>query len=128
MSEDKIEVNMNVYDIPILVEALEEANKEIERLNKRIEDLNIINEEHQILNGMIRKELQQKEAIIKEVREYINSIDEIEVRYLDKEALYRNNITEYQIQEQLKKDKTLEGHFVKANKYYLLEILDKGKE
>lgn len=44
---------------------------EIERLNKRIEDLNTINEEHQILNGMIRKELQQKENIIKEVREYI---------------------------------------------------------
>ena len=38
MSKDKIEVNMNVYDIPILVEALEEANKEIERLT------NIINE------------------------------------------------------------------------------------
>ena len=45
-------------------------DKEIERLNKRIEDLNIINEEHQILNGMIRKELQQKENIIKEVREW----------------------------------------------------------
>ncbi len=48
----------------------EEQDKN-KRLNKRIEDLNIINEEHQILNGMIRKELQQKENIIKEVREYI---------------------------------------------------------
>ena len=37
MSKDKIEVSMNVYDIPIVVEALEEANKEIERLNKKIE-------------------------------------------------------------------------------------------
>lgn len=36
MSKDKIEVNMNVYDIPILVEALEEANKEIERLNNKL--------------------------------------------------------------------------------------------
>ena len=45
--------------------------QEIERLNKRIEDLNIINEEHKTLNGMIRKELQQKENIIKEVREKI---------------------------------------------------------
>ena len=44
---------------------------EIERLKERIEDLNIINEEHQILNGMIRKELQEKENIIKEAREYI---------------------------------------------------------
>ena len=36
MSEDKIEVNMNIYDIPILVEQLEKANKEIERLNSII--------------------------------------------------------------------------------------------
>ena len=71
------------------------------------------------------KEIERLNNIIKEVKEYIDSIDEIEVRYLDKEALYRNNITEYQIQEQLKKDKTLEGHFVKVNKYYLLEILEK---
>ena len=39
MSKDKIEVNMNVYDIPILVEALEKANKEIERLNNVIDEL-----------------------------------------------------------------------------------------
>lgn len=41
MSKDKIEVNMNVYDIPILVEVLEKANEEIERLNniiKRLEE------------------------------------------------------------------------------------------
>ena len=78
-------------------------------------------------NKELRQEIERLNNIIKEVREYINSIDEIEVRYLNKEALYRNNITEYQIQEQLKKDKTLEGHFVKVNKYYLLEILDKEK-
>lgn len=51
-----------------------DKDKEIERLNKRIEDLNIINEEHRELNGMIRKELQQKENIIKEVREICESI------------------------------------------------------
>ena len=39
MSKDKIEVNMNVYDIPILVEALEEANKEIERLKNIIKEV-----------------------------------------------------------------------------------------
>ena len=39
MSKDKIEVSMNVYDIPILVEALEKANKEIERLNNIINEL-----------------------------------------------------------------------------------------
>ena len=47
MSKDKIEVNMNVYDIPILVEALEEANKEIERLTNIINELEkYINEEY----------------------------------------------------------------------------------
>ena len=44
MSKDKIEVNMNIYDIPILVEQLEKANKETERLN------NIINELEKYMN------------------------------------------------------------------------------
>ena len=39
MSKDKIEVSMNVYDIPIVVEALEKANKEIERLNSIIKEV-----------------------------------------------------------------------------------------
>lgn len=39
MSKDKITVNMNIYDIPILVEKLEKANKEIERLNNIIDEL-----------------------------------------------------------------------------------------
>jgi len=54
-------------------------DKEIEQLKdviknkhlKEIERLKNINEEHRILNGKLRKELQQKESIIKEVREYI---------------------------------------------------------
>lgn len=52
MSKDKIEVNMNVYDIPILVEALEKANKEIERLNNIINELEKWLEEKQILYGI----------------------------------------------------------------------------
>ena len=39
MSKDKIEVNMNIYDIPIVVEQLEKENKEIERLNNIINEL-----------------------------------------------------------------------------------------
>lgn len=47
MSKDKIEVNMNIYDIPILVEQLEKANKEIEQLNNIINELEkYINEEY----------------------------------------------------------------------------------
>ena len=61
-------------EITRLCGVIKEKDKEIERLNKRIDDLNIINEEHRILNGMIRKELQQKENIIKEVREHIETI------------------------------------------------------
>ena len=64
MSKDKIEVNMNVYDIPILVEALEEANKEIERLKKLCDKYE---EEHKTTFEEWKKTIN----IIKEVREYI---------------------------------------------------------
>ena len=50
---------MNVYDIPILVEALEEANKEIERLNNelqvQIED-----------NARLNEYIEEQDNIIKE--------------------------------------------------------------
>ena len=39
MSKDKITVNMNIHDIPILVEELEKADKEISRLNNIIDEL-----------------------------------------------------------------------------------------
>ena len=66
MSKDKIEVNMNVYDIPILVEALEEANKEIERLKGALQT-------HEILLQSNTKEIERLHSIIKEVREYIEN-------------------------------------------------------
>lgn len=39
MSKNKIEVNMNVYDIPILIEELEKASNEIEKLQKEKQQL-----------------------------------------------------------------------------------------
>ena len=50
-----------------LITAYDEKDKEIERIKN-------INEEHRILNGELRKELQQKENIIKEAKEYIELI------------------------------------------------------
>lgn len=35
MSKDKIEVSMNVYDIPIVIEELEKADKQIKDLQTR---------------------------------------------------------------------------------------------
>ena len=71
MSKDTITVNMNVHDIPIVIEALDKANKEIERLNKSLEE-----QRHFYLD-----KLQQKENIIKEVREYIENNDLYEQDY-----------------------------------------------
>lgn len=39
MSKDKIEVSMNVYDIPIVVEALEKAEDEIKKLREENQQL-----------------------------------------------------------------------------------------
>ena len=52
-----------VSELSIAESIRQDYEDEIERLKN-------INEEHRILNGELRKELQQKENIIKEVREY----------------------------------------------------------
>lgn len=39
MSRDKIEVSMNVYDIPIVIEALEKAEDEIMKLQQENQQL-----------------------------------------------------------------------------------------
>ena len=54
---------------------IELGDKTIEQ-EEEIQRLRNINEEHRILNGELRKELQQKENIIKEVREYIETLNE----------------------------------------------------
>ena len=68
----KVQEANDLDNFNIFTDEEQELVDEIERLKERIEDLNTINEEHRILNGEIRKELQQKENIIKEVREVIN--------------------------------------------------------
>ena len=68
VSKDKIEVNMNVYDIPILVEALEEANKEIERLHSIIKE--------------VREYIEHAQNYGKEKVIYVNGKDILEI--LDK--------------------------------------------
>ena len=52
--------------------SIKEMDKRLDEREQEIERLKNINEEHRILNGELRKELQQKENIIKDVRENIN--------------------------------------------------------
>lgn len=72
MSKDTITVNMNVHDIPILVETLEKSNKEIERLNKKIEQYE--NPEDMTLMFMWCDEKAKDE--IKRLNNIINEIEE----------------------------------------------------
>ena len=46
-----------------LITIYDEKEEEIERLKERIEDLSKINEEHRILNGELRKELEVEKDI-----------------------------------------------------------------
>ena len=60
-----------------LKDKIHEQYIEIQELNKRAEDLKTINEEHQILNGMLRKENDRLNNIINELEK------ELKERYLD---------------------------------------------
>jgi len=79
----------------LMKETILKQDKEIEQLKdviknkhlKEIERLNNINEEHRILNGELRKELQQKENIIKEFREYIETKEKDDDNWVDYELL-----------------------------------------
>lgn len=60
-----------------LKDKIHEQYIEIQELNKRAEDLKTINEEHQILNGMLRKENDRLNNIINEFDKLIeNEINE----------------------------------------------------
>ena len=69
MSKDKIEVSMNVYDIPILIEELEKAEDEIKKLQQE--------------NQQLKK---QKDEVVK----YIKT-----TTYSDITGLEKHNITEF---------------------------------
>ena len=64
MSKDIITVNMNIYDIPILVEELEKADKEIERLN------NIIDKQDRDITTLTKDKIKLKN-IINELKKYL---------------------------------------------------------
>lgn len=64
MSKDTISVNMNVYDIPILVEQLEKANKEIK----------ILKEEYVMLQNASDEVEEEKD---KKIERLNNIIDEL---------------------------------------------------
>lgn len=63
-ANDDLCIDDLILDYTMLYEEYLQQKEEIKRLKN-------INEEHRILNGELRKELQQKDNIIKEVREYI---------------------------------------------------------
>ena len=54
-----------------LKDKIHEQYIEIQELNKRAEDLKTINEEHQILNGMLRKENDRLNNIINEFDKWL---------------------------------------------------------
>lgn len=86
-----------VNTIADLEYANDEKADEIERLNKRVEDLKTINEEHQILNGMLRKEIDRLNNIIEEA---IKGIEDY--YYGDKEYKEYDYTLAYQIYHILK--------------------------
>lgn len=89
MSKDKITVNMNVHDIPIVVEALEKANKEIERLQKENKKLKlclgIISPSRVLLEGKYWEKDDNEE-----IERLNNIINELEDR-IDKTIALVNN-------------------------------------
>lgn len=76
-----------------------------------------------------KKEIERLHSIIKEVREYIESIDKVEVRYFDYNKALKQMLISYEdLKKKVSEDGTLDGHFIEIDKLKLLEILDKVEE
>lgn len=80
MSEDTIKVNMNVYDIPILVEQLKKLEKENKQLKERFERLK---QEH--IDTITRNE--EKQQRIDKAIDYIK--DKLSSLNMNKSAIMR---------------------------------------
>lgn len=77
-------------------------------------------------NVYMIKENKRLHSIIKEVREYIESIDKVEARYFDYNKALKQMLISYEdLKKKVLEDGTLEGHFIEINKLKLLEILEK---
>ena len=63
MSKDKIKVNMNVYDIPIVIEELEKAEDTIRKLQKE--------------NQQLKKQKDDVVEYIKTFKDDIRGLDEV---------------------------------------------------
>jgi predicted nuclease with TOPRIM domain len=75
-----------------LKDKIHEQYIEIQELNKRVEDLKTINEEHQILNGMLRKEIERLNDELKsDENYYVRNLKTI-IKEKDKEIERLNNI------------------------------------
>lgn len=60
-----------------LKDKIHEQYIEIQELNKRVEDLKTINEDHQILNGMLRKENDRLNNIINELEKWLDKKEKL---------------------------------------------------
>ena len=100
--------------------------EEIERLNKRIEDLNTINEEHRVLNGKLREELEFEKATNKELLSTGADLENKLYEEQDKNKRLNNIINELEkwLEEDLKQVYRDAGH----RHNLILEVLDKLQE
>ena len=90
MSKDTIKVNMNVYDIPILVEQLKKLEKENKQLKEEIENIKDFNNKLQASKDRLDKDDYNLAHILTELEEWTKS--EYDRYYNDKENLVFSNV------------------------------------
>ena len=94
-----------------LKDKIHEQYIEIQELNKRVEDLKTINEEHQILNGMLRKENDRLNTIINELEKWLEEQHQfiIEIPAYTKEISIEHKTMEICYENVLEKLQELKG-------------------
>lgn len=104
MSKDTITVNMNVYDIPILVEQLNKLEQETQQLKNKIEFLELSNPEQNIRHWEIINENRRK---IGNLRKQIKDLKELEKEHQKINGELREEIKELEERVKTLKDTQL---------------------
>lgn len=101
MAKDTINVNMNVYDIPILVEQLKKLEQENKQLKEELENIKDFNNKLQASKDRLDKDDYNLAHILTELEEWLNET-RINSAFIDEQTIMEVQLKIQELKEKYK--------------------------